>query len=196
MSRLILIFIMVTTYQVAADEPICSEELPKGASSQTDKSDAQELTSHFASLRSLLSEKYLKPGRRLRNRWLEAATHLEEDMAEVSDSESAHQHVIKSEMKGMVESLDKMNLFVSSVKNPAEQTYYENIFKAALSFATVHTHEVVDMRVPSRINLGRYLKILRSIASFSQDNPQYSLYSLKKVIEEEFSLREFTKCKI
>ena len=150
----------------------------------------------MASLHDLISDRDLGISRRVRKRWLEAHNHLEKDFANEKLNPHSHQALLKQRFPALIKGLIETARFLNAQNPSSERAYYQSIFHAALAFATVHSHEIMDMKNPSQINFSRYLKIMKSISSFNGNQAEYSLYSIKKAIEEEFSLREFTHCKL
>ena len=78
---------------------------------------------------------------------------------------------------------------------PEDQALGKKI-RAAIEAALGKHHEIyAHARSVKNKDIGRHMTILRSIAAFDPNLPQFSLYRIKRSIEGRYSLREYIECK-
>lgn len=84
--------------------------------------------------------------------------------------------------------------FVRTV-DPTEGPYFGQIAQAVLAVFSKHIPTILKEDA-SHTDWSRMNNILRTIAAFDGQRPQFSLYKIKRAIEGRYSLKEFILCRV
>ena len=92
--------------------------------------------------------------------------------------------------------IDKISEIIKYTKQaPAEDAvYFQKITLAVLAMFAKHLPIAAKEEV-SQVDWPRLSLILKHIIAFDSQNPRFSLYKIKRVIEGRYSLREFILCR-
>ena len=84
--------------------------------------------------------------------------------------------------------------FVQTV-DPTKGPYFGQIAQAVLAVFSKHIPTILKEDA-SQTDWSRMNNILRTIAAFDRQRPQFSLYKIKRAIEGRYSLKEFILCRV
>ncbi len=97
-------------------------------------------------------------------------------------------------IEASVNKIPEMMEFVQNV-HPTKAPYFGRITEAVLAMFSKHIPTMLKEDA-NQIDLPRINLILKSIAAFDANRPEFSLYKIKRAIEGRYSLREFILCRV
>ena len=79
--------------------------------------------------------------------------------------------------------------------SPTEARYFGQIAQATLAVFSKHIPTILREDV-NQTDWPRINHILRNVAAFNKQRPEFSLYKIKRAIEGRYSLKEFILCRV